>query len=643
MVRKARRKKDHHHDENEDDSSDDDDDNRSSSRGVLFRSTSISAESVIRETVVDGGEMHQQAMLLRDKEERTPMTPRQRASIYVKQRIPGLGDDEPTPVASRRQYKVQTSTKWSPLCWKPVNPDDFSYAPNGLIVWYINWTFRSGFGMVFLTFLLIFFVMVFLFGVLFKFVGEAEPECIVVAGDPFGFDSPHTTLADGFALSWTTFTTVGYGAVYTATGNDTTGQQSCVFITLLCTIESFVGLLYAGICTAIMFGKIGRIQSHAQVIFSDALCIEYGKVETSFSKSKKERSYRGYLSDRGIMSAGGVLSEIPINSISGPPSSLRSFHSRHHHTNKSDCRSLGGILNSHSSSDWRKEEGTLLADGSSYDHDDDDNNDNDNDDGGRIYSDLGTPPVRNDSKQKLLCPVLKFQLVNQLANQPFGEILDAQMNVMVRKEQESYPYEPIARFLKVELEEPHHPFFNRVWHGRHVLDEQSPLVSVEARELIRRGGGYWPSSLNSVAAIKHHLRFSSLIVTMTGISNISAEAVQIAKRYYRPDVLVGYEFAPILFQSGENQQLYVDMKLVHDVIEQAPSNSTNHSYSSPPQQQPMGDATTTTNTYETPPMNEEEETTTPQNPEMVTIQDEPEEEEKGDESNDDNDVSPAKQ
>jgi len=230
-----------------------------------------------------------------------------------------------------------------------------------------------------------------------------------------------------------------------------------------------------------------------------------------------------------------------------------------------------------------------------------------------------------------------------LANQPFGEILDAQMNVMVRKEQESYPYEPIARFLKVELEEPHHPFFNRVWHGRHVLDEQSPLVSVEARELIRRGGGYWPSSLNSVAAIKHHLRFSSLIVTMTGISNISAEAVQIAKRYYRPDVLVGYEFAPILFQSGENQQLYVDMKLVHDVIEQAPSNSTNHSYSSPPQQQPMGDATTTTNTYETPPMNEEEETTTPQNPEMVTIQDEPEEEEKGDESNDDNDVSPAKQ
>jgi len=37
--------------------------------------------------------------------------------------------------------------------------------------------------------------------------GEAEPGCIVVSGEKFGYN-PDTILADGFALSWTTFTTV---------------------------------------------------------------------------------------------------------------------------------------------------------------------------------------------------------------------------------------------------------------------------------------------------------------------------------------------------------------------------------------------------------------------------------------------------
>ena len=69
----------------------------------------------------------------------------------------------------------------------------------------------------------------------------------------------------------------GYGAVYPATGNEYEQQIDCIWITIITTTESFVGLLYAGMCAAILFGKVGRIQSHAQVRFSDAICIEYGK------------------------------------------------------------------------------------------------------------------------------------------------------------------------------------------------------------------------------------------------------------------------------------------------------------------------------------------------------------------------------
>lgn len=147
--------------------------------------------------------------------------------------------------------------------------------------------------------------------------------------------------------------------------------------------------------------------------------------------------------------------------------------------------------------------------------------------------------------------------------------MDAHMNVMVRKEKESYPYEPIARFLRVSLIEATHPFFNRVWHGRHILDHNSPLVSVEARNRISMNNGYWPEDLNDPLKVREHLRFSSVIITMTGISNISAESVQISQRYYHHDVLIGYDFAPLLYKQEGSEMLKVDMKLVNDVIEQS--------------------------------------------------------------------------
>jgi hypothetical protein len=37
--------------------------------------------------------------------------------------------------------------------------------------------------------------------------GDAEPNCIMMAGEPFG-TTPHTRFSDAFALSWTTFATV---------------------------------------------------------------------------------------------------------------------------------------------------------------------------------------------------------------------------------------------------------------------------------------------------------------------------------------------------------------------------------------------------------------------------------------------------
>lgn len=114
--------------------------------------------------------------------------------------------------------------------------------------------------------------------------GEHQPECITSGGDHFG-SNPYTKFNDAYELSWTTFTTVGYGNGYTSTANDliaedgTTKAHECALVVLLCNAEAFFGLLYAGMCGAILFGKVNRVQSHAKLIFANAVCLQYEEIE----------------------------------------------------------------------------------------------------------------------------------------------------------------------------------------------------------------------------------------------------------------------------------------------------------------------------------------------------------------------------
>jgi len=88
--------------------------------------------------------------------------------------------------------------------FKYTNPDDYSYAPSGLMVQFINFTFRADFMTVFLSFILLFYLCVLFFACLLKLAGIIRAECIVSGIDD---DEGTTSFAEGFALSWTTFTT----------------------------------------------------------------------------------------------------------------------------------------------------------------------------------------------------------------------------------------------------------------------------------------------------------------------------------------------------------------------------------------------------------------------------------------------------
>lgn len=146
----------------------------------------------------------------------------------------------------------------------------FGFSPNEIVMSYLRWSFRASFAAVFLSAALGFLGATMLFAFMIWRIGVRHPDCIG------GVDFENDYFMDAFALSWTTFSTVGYGLVYSGISADKPDIKVCTGITILVTIEAFVGVLFASFCGAIVFGKINRIQSFAQVTFSDPIVIRYG-------------------------------------------------------------------------------------------------------------------------------------------------------------------------------------------------------------------------------------------------------------------------------------------------------------------------------------------------------------------------------
>lgn len=122
-------------------------------------------------------------------------------------------------------------------------------------------------------------------------------------------------------------------------------------------------------------------------------------------------------------------------------------------------------------------------------------------------------------------------------------------------------------FSKLLIEASEHPFFKRVWLARHVLDEASPLLTPRARKLIRRNKGSWPESLNNHQKVRESLQFNQILVSLNGVSNVSASDVYAQKIYDFVDISIGYQFVNLLYRD-ERGTLKVDTDLINDVREQ---------------------------------------------------------------------------
>jgi hypothetical protein len=146
-------------------------------------------------------------------------------------------------------------------------------------------------------------------------------------------------------------------------------------------------------------------------------------------------------------------------------------------------------------------------------------------------------------------------------------------NSLVTRNHHTVDEDPSSRlvhkriFSKMYFEQCEHPFFKRVWVGRHVLNRESPLVRPRVKRLIRKNNGYWPKSLNNFTDVRKSLLFNQILVSLNGVTNLSAHEVYAQKIYDFVDVNIGYQFVNTLYKDVDGT-LKVDTDLINDVREQ---------------------------------------------------------------------------
>lgn len=344
------------------------------------------------------------------------------------------------------------------------------------------------------------------------------------------------------------FLQVGYGSTYPALSHENESKTFCFLVTFICSLESFIGVLYSGFCGAILFGKVLRMQSHAQVIFSDAIVIRYGsgiqehQFEESDNNLTEERSrdkipcpvLEFRIVNRLFDEPGGEIMDASLNVVANV------------NARDADPVLIDALNKSRRSKllrrySYRSED---YYNGNQPSTTDSIMSDTMSDGSGRASFDSSRPSKRSS-------------LFNTLITRNHHTVDEDPSSRLVNK----------RIFSKMYFEQCEHPFFKRVWVGRHILNMESPLVRPKVKRLIRRNNGYWPKSLNNFTGVRQSLLFNQILVSLNGVTNLSAHEVYAQKIYDFVDVNIGYQFVNTLYKDIDGI-LKVDTDLINDVREQ---------------------------------------------------------------------------
>lgn len=146
----------------------------------------------------------------------------------------------------------------------------------GPLTSYLIWSLRSNFLFVLLSEACAFWVVICIFSICIYVGALYQPECLRFPSNT-NFEENGAYFIDAFTLSWTTFSTVGYGVVYPQVRREVHQTSfNCAFMTTLTALEAFVGVLFASFCGAVIVGKMTRAKCTASVSFSQRMIIRFG-------------------------------------------------------------------------------------------------------------------------------------------------------------------------------------------------------------------------------------------------------------------------------------------------------------------------------------------------------------------------------
>ena len=346
----------------------------------------------------------------------------------------------------------------------------------------------------------------------------------------------------------------GYGVVSPSSSAVVPDQLQCTSIILLSSFEAFVGILFGSLCGAILYGKVARVRSFAQIIFSDIMVVRYG-VGAMLEEDAADISS----DDQSGADCTMNFDDAVINKLPCPVLEFRIANRMHDVTR-------GGIMDC-----------TMNIVASI--------------DGSRARS-LVRKGVerrgRRSAKDRRINKTTRLSLVdrrNSTTTLEPGQQKEALANIAVRlREQSSHsdlPFEEDALgkiksktvFAILRLETPHHPYFKRVWTARHTLDLDSPILADDAKEAIRLNYGYWPKELNDAQSVRASLNVDQILISFSGTSNADANSVYAQKVYDFQSIKIGYSFVNMMYRDDDDDgrksgKLQVDMTVMNDLVEQ---------------------------------------------------------------------------
>ena len=276
----------------------------------------------------------------------------------------------------------------------------------------------------------------------------------------------------------------------------------CAHISFVCSFESFVGILFAGFCGAIMVGKIARIHSVAPVLFSSNLLIRY-------DNDNEGNNMKEHLD--GIMEGPNEDEDDDNDCDEDDEENLRSILDGASKRERMRCpviefRLVNRLAN--------MGEGNEIHDASI----------------------IATAKLRGEKNDV-------NDATTQIDNKRFSRTkrmigskawFSTKLQTIVSSSPPSSSNDSLTMiFRKVDFLPSSHPLFQRVWRLQHYLDQDSPLLKKEVREKVRANDGFWPSDMKNVKDIRSSLNFEQILLNFCGTSVICSGSVNTHHIYER--------------------------------------------------------------------------------------------------------------